>query len=200
NDSLTLVLQATFHPFEDGKMREMHLHALPWPKEILEGLGETPVRLRVTLSYFIEPNPGRRGWKRRHRYASHALRFDVKSPTESTDDFRKRLNQQALEEDEEKPSASVDSTAWFLGEQARNKGSIHSDIWVGTAADLADRGVIGIYPVSGWWKDQPKRDRSQVGALYALVVSIDTDAQGVDIWTPVATQIGVAAEQVLIEL
>ncbi len=94
----------------------------------------------------------------------------------------------------------MDSTAWFLGEQARNKGSIHSDIWVGTAADLADRGVIGIYPVSGWWKDQPKRDRSQVGALYALVVSIDTDAQGVDIWTPVATQIGVAAEQVLIEL
>lgn len=44
---------------------------------------------------------------------------------------------------------------WFLGEQTRNKGSVHSDIWVGTAADLAERGVIGIYPVSGWWKDQP---------------------------------------------
>jgi hypothetical protein len=200
NDSLTLVMQAVLHPFADGKMREMHLHAVPWPKEILEGLGETPVQLRVTLSYFIEPNPGRRGWKKRHRYSSHALRFDVKSPTESADDFRKRLNEQALEEDEEKPRAGADSTSWFLGEQARNKGSIHSDIWVGTAADLADRGVIGIYPVSGWWKDQPKRDRSQVGARYALVVSIDTDADYVDIWTPVAVQIGVPAEQVVIAL
>ncbi len=30
----------------------------------------------------------------------------------------------------------------------------------GSAAELADRGVIGVYPVSGWWKEQPKRDRS----------------------------------------
>ena len=200
SNSLTLVVQATLHPFDNGRMREMHLHALPWPREVLEGLGETPVRLRLTLSYFVEPNPGRRGWKRRHRYASHALRFDVKSPTENIDEFRKRLNQQALAEDEAKPTSGTDPTAWFLGEQARNKGSIHSDIWVGTAADLADRGVIGIYPVSGWWKDQPKRDRSEFGARYALVVSIDTDAQDVDIWTPVATQVGVPAEQVVIEL
>jgi hypothetical protein len=200
NDSLTLIVQAILRPFDDGKMGEMHLHALPWPKEVLEGLGETPVRLRVTLSYFIEPNPGRRGWKRRYRYASHALRFDVKAPTETVDEFRKRLNQRALDEDEEKPSTLLDSTNWFLGEQARNKGSIHSDIWVGTAADLAERGVVSVYPVSGWWKDQPERDRSRMGARYALVVSIDTDAQDVDIWTPVATEIGVNAEQVEIEL
>jgi hypothetical protein len=200
NDSLTLVAQAVLRPFDDGKMREMHLYELPWPKETLEGLGATPVRLRVTLSYFVEPNPGRRGWKRRHRYASNGLRFDVKLPTESTDEFRKRLNSQALDEDDEKPGAGNASAAWYLGEQARNKGSIHSDIWVGTAADLADRGVIGIYPVSGWWKDQPRRDRSEIGARYALVVGIDTDAEGVDIWTPVSTQVGVQTDDVLIEV
>jgi hypothetical protein len=128
------------------------------------------------------------------------LRFDVKLPTESTDEFRKRLNSQALDEDDEKPGAGNASAAWYLGEQARNKGSIHSDIWVGTAADLADRGVIGIYPVSGWWKDQPRRDRSEIGARYALVVGIDTDAEGVDIWTPVSTQVGVQTDDVLIEV
>ena len=63
NDSLTLVAQASLHPFSDGKMREMHFYQLPWPKDALQQLGETPVRLRVTLSYFVEPNPGRRGWK-----------------------------------------------------------------------------------------------------------------------------------------
>ena len=98
NDALTLIAQATIRPFSEGKMREMHLHELPWPKDVLEELGPTPVRLRVTLSYFIEPDPGRRGWQKRHRYASHGLRFDLKAPTETVDEFRKRLNQRALDE------------------------------------------------------------------------------------------------------
>jgi Subtilase family len=191
NDALTLIGQSALRPFANGKMREMNLFELPWPKAILAGLGQTFVRLRVTLSYFVEPNPGRRGWKKRHRYASHGLRFDVKSPTESVDEFRKRLNLKALEEDEHKPSVSGDAEGWFLGDRTRNKGSIHSDMWSGMAADLADRGIIGVYPVSGWWKDQPKRDRSDLGARYALVVSIETAAEDVDIWTPVAQQIGV---------
>ncbi len=194
NDSLTLVAQGILRPFTVGKMREMHFYRLPWPKEALEELGGAVVRLRITLSYFVEPNPSRRGWKRRYRYASHGLRFDVKLPTEDIDTFRKRLNKRALEGDEDKPQSSSDSADWFLGEQARNKGSIHSDIWKGTAADLAERGVIGVCPVSGWWKDQPKRDRSDFGARYALVVSIETDAEDVDIWTPVAQQIGVLIE------
>jgi hypothetical protein len=193
-DALTLVAQATLSPFIAGRMREMNLHALPWPREVLEELGETPVTLRVTLSYFIEPNPGRRGWKRRFRYSSHGLRFDVKAATESLDDFRKRLNQRALEEDEERPGSTGESSDWFLGERARNRGSVHSDIWVGTAADLAERGHIGVYPVSGWWKDQPRRDRSEQGARYSLVVSIETAVTAVDIWTPVAIQVGIPIE------
>lgn len=191
NDALTLLVQGTIRPFSSGKMREMHTYDLPWPKEVLEGLGPSAVRLRVTLSYFIEPNPGRRGWQKRYRYASHGLRFDVKRPTETTDEFRKRLNQQALDEDEEKPTADGSASDWYLGEQARNRGSLHSDIWVGTAADLADRHVVGIYPVTGWWKDQPKRDRSETGARYCLIVSIETDVEDVDIWTPVAIQVGI---------
>lgn len=198
-DALTLIAQASIHPFTDGKMRELHLHELPWPKAVLTEMGETPVRLRVTLSYFIEPNPGRRGWKTRHRYASHGLRFDMKLPTESTDEFHKRLNQKALEEDEGKPTAAGGLADWFIGE-ARNKGSLHSDIWVGTAADLAERGMIGVYPVSGWWKDQPKRDRSRFGARYSLIVTIETDAEGIDIWTPVAQEIGVPIVEAEIEM
>jgi hypothetical protein len=198
NDALTLISQSVLHPFHEGKMREMHFHELPWPRDVLQGLGATPVRLRVTLSYFVEPNPGRRGWKRRHRYASHGLRFDVKSPTESIAEFRKSLNARALAEEEDRPETSTSSSDWYLGEHARNRGSLHSDLWVGTAADLAERGVIGVYPVSGWWKDQPKRDRSAIGARYALVVGIETDAENVDIWTPVATAIEVPVEEIVI--
>jgi hypothetical protein len=194
NDALTLIAEATIRPFSKGKMNEMHIHDLPWPKDVLEQLGPTPVNLRVTLSYFIEPNPGRRGWKKRHRYASHGLRFEVKTATESLDEFRKRLNEKALDEEEERPAGGSDSSEWYLGEHTRNRGSLHSDLWVGTAADLAARGVIAVYPVSGWWKDQPKRDRSAMGAPYSLIVSIETEAENTDIWTPVAQQIGVPVE------
>ena len=196
DDALTLIAQATIRPFSDGKMREMHLHELPWPTNVLAELGEVAVRLRVTLSYFIEPNPGRRGWKRRHRYASHGLRFDVKSPTESVDEFRKRMNKKALGESEAKPTTGGDPGGWYLGEQTRNKGSVHSDVWTGVAGDLADRGFVGVYPVSGWWKEQTRRDRSAMGARYSLVVSIETEAEDVDIWTPVAQEIGVPVEVV----
>jgi len=201
NDALTLIAQGTIRPFapkenkpNERQMGDIHFFELPWPREVLQGLGETPARLRVALSYFIEPNPGRRGWKKRHRYASHGLRFDVKGPTESMDEFRKRLNKKALDEDEEKPSTGGDSSEWYLGETARNRGSIHSDILQGFAADLAERGVVAVYPVSGWWKDQPKRDRSAKGARYALVISIETPGVDTDIWTPVATQVGVTTE------
>ncbi len=190
NDALTLVAQSSIRPFAEGKMRELHFFDLPWPRDVLAELGATPVRLRITLSYFIEPNPGRRGWKKRHRYASHGLRFDVKGPTESLEEFRKRLNKKALDEDEAKPATGGDSSEWYLGEQAITEAP-HSDILSCNAADLAERGVIAVYPVSGWWKDQPKRDRSDLGARYALVVSIETPGVETDIWTPVAEQVGV---------
>jgi hypothetical protein len=194
NDALTLVAQSSIRPFSNGRMRELHVFDLPWPRDVLAELGETPVQMRVTLSYFIEPNPGRCDWKNRHRYASHGLRFEVKGPTESIEEFHKRLNKQALNEDEAKPVKGSDVSEWFLGSQARNRGSLHSDFLTCNAADLAERGVIAVYPVSGWWKDQPKRDCSDKGARYALVVSIEAPGVEADIWTPVAQQTGISIE------
>jgi hypothetical protein len=191
-DALTLIAQDAIHPFDgEGKTREMHLHALPWPAEELAALGATAVRMRITLSYFIEPNPARRGWARRYSYASHGLRFSVRQPTETTEDFRKRVNLRARAEDERAPTTDSDAHQWLFGPDLRTAGSLHSDVWTGTAADLAARGVIAVFPVSGWWKERKDRDHSDRGARYALIVSIETPAQDVDIWTPVAQQVGV---------
>src|SRR5262249_6202035 len=126
-NALTLVAQSEIQPFDfvDGRavFRHINLHDLPWPTEMLRSLGETPVSMRVTLSYFIEPSPGRRGWKYSHRYASHALRFDVKRPTESNADFQKRLNREARAEEEDVILA--DDVAWTLGRALRSRGSVH---------------------------------------------------------------------------
>lgn len=192
-DALTLVAEDIIHPFDgEGRMREMHLHSLPWPAQVLADLGEAEVRLRITLSYFVEPNPGSRGWARRYSYASHGLRFDVRRATETNDAFRKRLNQLALAEEEKRPpSHGSDASEWYFGPDYRVSGSVHTDIWSGTAADLAQRGAVAIYPVSGWWKERPAHDHSGRGARYSLVVSIETPGQDVDIWTPVAEEIGI---------
>lgn len=194
-DALTLIAQDSIHPFDgNGKMREIHFHELPWPAEELQALGEAEVRMRVTLSYFIEPNPSNRGWRDRYSYASHQLRFAVREAEESTGDFEKRVNAAARDEEGQRSYNVTDSEQWMFGPKGRTAGSLHTDIWRGTAADLAARGMLAIYPVTGWWKLRQKRDRSDHGAAYALIVSIETPEQDADIWTPVAQQIGVPIE------
>jgi hypothetical protein len=193
-----MIVQGKLQPFTLKKsasgsttypLNEMDIHTLPWPTEVLAELGEVEVELRVSLSYYIEPNPGRRGWKNRYRYASHGLRFDVKTPTETLANFRKRLNKAAREEESERPVTSSDSAEWLLGPDLRGLGSIHSDRWVGTAAALAERGYIGVFPVVGWWRERYQFGRWERKVRYALVVSISTPGTETDIYTPVATQI-----------
>lgn len=193
---LTLIAQDEFQPFGQGAtsvtMNEMHLHALPWPREQLRELGSTRVELHVTLSYFIEPNPGERGWKYRHRYQSHALRFDVRTATESLQEFRSRVNSAAR--DAEIDRTPSDSEEWLLGPIIRHRGSVHTDIWRGTAAALADRDYLAVFPVAGWWKEYRGQRRFNDRARYSLMISIRTPSVDVDIYTPVAIQIGVPIE------
>lgn len=196
-NDLTLIVEDDLQPFrqEGGgiKTHHMNLHQFPWPQTELEQLGETEVELRVTLSYFVEPNPGERGWLRRHRYASHALRFAVKRPLEPVDDFRKRINAAAIAEEEGLAPVPAGADDWYLG-RIRNVGSIHSDYWYGTAADLARRSAIGVYPVGGWWKENPHHKRYECRARYALIVSIRAVNGAIDIYTPVRSQIAVPVE------
>lgn len=198
-NALTLIAQSELQPFdkkptgESGyRTRDMHLYELPWPKEVLLSLpDDTKVDMRVTLSYFVEPGPGEIGWKDRYRYASHALRFELNAPGESKNEFVKRINKAARDADEAKPKTKSPSDHWLLGSQARDRGSIHSDIWQGTTADLADSNLIAVSPTIGWWRERSYLKRWDRAARYALVVSITTPDEKVDVYTPVAIQVGV---------
>jgi hypothetical protein len=104
DNSLTLIAEGSIAPFyknEDGaiKFRELKLHELPWPKDTLANLQGTEVSLRVTLSYFVEPNPGERGWSNKYGYQSHGLRVAVKRARETALAFQKRINKAIREED-----------------------------------------------------------------------------------------------------
>ncbi|MFZ2600235.1 S8 family peptidase [Corynebacterium casei] len=199
-NALTLVTESVIHPFEKavGKteptIREMNLHELPWPIEQLYALSGTQVTMRVTLSYFTEPNPSRRGWKGRYAYPSHGLRFSTKRGDENIEDFRKRINRRARQEGEEVPQKTTEE-GWLLGsDQQKAAGSLHTDIWTGDAAALANKGAIVIYPVGGWWKFNKGGDQSDKGVDYSLVVSIESPETEVDLWTPVNTLIQAPVE------
>jgi hypothetical protein len=196
-NDLTLIAEDEFQPFhrEDGitKTRHMNLHQFPWPRAELESIADTEVELRVTLSYYVEPNPGERGWLRRHRYPSHALRFAVKRSLETVDDFRRRINAAVTAEEEDLATIDTGADNWYLG-RIRDPGSIHSDYWRGTAAELAQRSAIGVYPIGGWWKENPAHARYDRAVRYALIVSIRAVNGTVDIYTPVITQIATLTE------
>lgn len=194
----TLVTQGTIQPYRQAKdgvrLNEINLHGLPWPDRELLALGETAVRLRVTLSYFVEPNPSQRGWQGKFRYQSHGLRFATRGATETLELFGLRINkvERELAEGDVESMSDPDAGGWALGTKLQSNGSLHSDVWSGTAAALAQKSQLAVYPVGGWWKDWKEAGRSLRRVRYALVVSLEiTESVDVDLYTPIATQIRV---------
>jgi len=196
SNSLTMVIQDSLQPFqkEHGKeptAKDMHLHRLPWPTEALQELGSTEVEMRATLSYFIEPKPGitERGVKGKYRYESYGLRFEIKRPAENERDFRMRINGRARDEEEGNYSGGGSDPNWRVGPTLRNLGSLHSDLWTGTAAELAERGILAIYPALGWWKTAKKLGKYNKKARYAFIVSIKAPKTNVDLYNIIAQKI-----------
>jgi hypothetical protein len=194
SNSLTLIAQEEIQPFckrtKDGgyKSKDMHLFNLPWPKEELLGLGAEIVKLRITLSYFIEPGPGEIGWKDRYRYASHGFRFELNNPSESAEDFKLRINA-AIERDEDFQSVKNDTDRWTIGSDLRHHGSIHSDFIEKTAADIASCNLIGVYPVVGWWRERTNLRFMEKKSRYSLIISLQTAEQTIDLYTPIINKI-----------
>jgi|KBSMisStaDraftv2_1062788.scaffolds.fasta_scaffold60198_2 hypothetical protein len=196
-NALALIEQSTIQPYtkrpgRQPSLAEMKLFHLPWPADALNGLGAADVEMRVTLSYFIEPNPAESARGRKSRYASHRLRFAVKTADEDVDEFRRRINKAARTEGE--VVSHVNDTGWILGPMLRDRGSIHSDTWRGPASDLARRGIIAVYPVGGWWKERVQHERFNSFARFSLVVTISAPEINVDLYTDILTRISTAIE------
>jgi hypothetical protein len=197
--SLTYIAQETIQPFsfKDGsstpETNEIHFFKLPWASDLLLQMGEIPVKLKITLSYFIEPGAGEIGWKDKYRYQSHGLRFDVNNVNESEDDFRRRVNIAAREENDE-VNGNVGSNRWAIGTNNRSSGSIHSDYWEDTAASLATCNHIAIYPVIGWWRERKHLGKVENTTRYSLIISLETPVQDVELYTTVKNMIDVPIE------
>ncbi|MDV3618964.1 hypothetical protein CMU80_16135 [Elizabethkingia anophelis] len=200
-NSLTFIAEETIQPFilEDGrgKTKDIHIYNLPWPQDLLIDLETTPVKLRITLSYFIQPGAGEIGWKDKYRYQSYGLRFDLNNTGEDENTFRKRINAAAREEEEEDGDLLFTSSAndrWAIGKDNRSNGSIHSDYWEGTAAELATCNFIAVYPIIGWWRERTHLGKVDTITRYSLIISLETPIQDIELYTTVKNMIEIPIE------
>lgn len=196
-NDVALIAEAYIQPFKREKSanpiyNDVHYYQLPWPKQTLEALGEKDVRLKVTLSYFIDPSPGELAPVLPARYRSFGLRFALKPPIITSQVFRQKINQ--LERDGSILPESDPDPRWTFGSKSVAAGSLHCDVWTGPAAELAARDVIAIYPVTGWWKERPGAGKANAKTRYSLIVSITSEEQSADLYTEIANLIGVGIE------
>ena len=182
---LTLVIEDELTPYKKVESRialnEMKYFKLPWPSEALASLRNEEVEMRCTLSYFADPDPLADSRDRRERYASHALRFDLKRAGESDERAQLRVNELAEVDVDDIPSGATLDLGWIVGFQRRRLGSVHHDIWKGRAHQLAERDGISVFPVKGWWSDRAKDGYEGRSVRFSLVVSIRTRPSSLDL-------------------
>jgi hypothetical protein len=189
NNHLALVAQAEIQPFRSEgsrKFNECHYYDLPIPPDMLERLENEPIELKVTLSYFIDPNPGLSANVDAQRYQSHGLRFDLQRRNESIARFKHRVN--AFERDNPRRRSGNEPAdpKWLLGDDSISAGSLHCDVWQGRAIELLQRNTLCIKPVNGWWRNRASTGVCNRKTRYALVVTLKTANVDLDIYTPVS--------------
>lgn len=160
---------------------KMHYYDLPWPKSLLEEMGNEDVKIRITLSYYVKPSPGYAGRTNKYRYPSATLHFDLKTATETSEEFLHRRNKKEGEK-----TTPNKTDRWAIKQQKRERGTVQSDWIECTATDLAEMDKIVVYPGPGWWKER-KLDNVDNVIPYSLIVSIETNET--DIYNAVETAI-----------
>jgi len=186
---LALFAQAEIQPFRlDGtrKFNECHYYTLPIPRGMLEDLINEIVELKITLSYFIDPNPGLSANIDPARYQSHGLRFDLRRKGEAMDVFKQRVNASERDDPRVPPRAEPDDARWMFGAQSISCGSLHCDTWTGPAIELAGRDLLCIKPVVGWARERASREICNKVRRYGLIVSLKARNQEIDLYTPIS--------------
>jgi hypothetical protein len=152
----------TTKPTEPKVRRKAKLYRLPIPEALL-GQGDVDVELRVTLSYFAEPNKyGRR------TFHGLDLKWDMQGPQETEAQFIERVN--AHKRTERSPLVRTKSFDWQIGIQPRGRGTVQSDRWRGRLSALAGNKLIAILPVLGWWEQRRALREQEAG--FSLIVTL----------------------------
>jgi hypothetical protein len=194
NSHVALFSQSELQPFKFKGGRKYgfcHYYSLPIPSRLLEELDNEEVELKITLSYFIDPNPGMGANVDPERYRSHGLRFDLRRKHETQTVFRKRVNASEREDSKIGPASAADDDRWMLGPQSIFAGSLHCDTWIGPAVELLQRDTLCIKPVGGWCQKRSSAEACDAPRRYALIVTLKSQNTSIDLYTSISNHVEV---------
>jgi hypothetical protein len=121
----------------------------------------------------------------------------LRGPFETEDKFRQRISSQEWGEQEgeslDRPSTIDPIDDWAIG-RLRTKGSIHCDWWTASGADVAQCGQVAVFPVTGWWRERKHLGFVEKRSRYSLIITISTPATAIDLYTPIAQEVGLVTE------
>jgi Subtilase family len=152
---------------EPRDRRKTKVYRLPIPSSLLSD-ADPDVELRVTLSYFAEPNKyGRRV------FHGLDLKWDMQGPQELEEEFLQRINVLKRPKGSDgKPEKihTKKSFAWDVGKQLRSRGTVQSDRCSVKMSDIVGDKLIAIVPILGWWDQRP--DLQHDAMRFSLIVSV----------------------------
>lgn len=201
SNALTLIVEDTIQPYKKSATKnaehihnELKLFELPWPVKELRRLGAAEVKLRISLSTFMSPNPSEPARGSKYRYASHNLRFKLNRANEKAGAFIQRISKIAEQSDE---GTIEEPDGWEFGPNRRDVGSLQIDQLTCAASDLARRNLIAVHPVTGWWKAKSIPNPQNLAARFALVVEIDAGTLEAELYAEVQAVIANMAAAVV---
>ncbi len=181
--------------------RQIKIFKLPIPEDVMTTDLNAKANLKVTLSYFAEPNEPER--EKRNKYRGLDLEWDFQGPTENddifniriNDVFRKKFNEGKDEEDKFKSSDSSQFT-WKIGKQRRNRGTVQSDELESlvSLSEIVGAKGVAVYPRLGWWDN--KRDFENKSMKFSLIITVEVFSEkDIDIYTPIKNAVDIPIEQ-----
>ena len=152
-NDLALMAQAEIQPFRlqgQRKFNECHYYDLPIPRGMLEALENNVVELKITLSYFIDPNPGLGATSIRSVTGrmvcalisgAKAKRLIASRGGSMLRSWKRATNVRELDGDD---------AGWMLGERSVSAGSLHCESgrvrlsnWRGGTCFASSRSMAG---------------------------------------------------------
>lgn len=118
---------------ESKLRRKVKFYRVPIPNTLMTD-DDPDVELRVTISYFAEPNKFGRSVSR-----GLDLKWDMQGPQESEDEFLERINKlrrPVSDSGKRVKSSKSKSFEWDFGIQLRSRGTVQSDRWSGKMSSL----------------------------------------------------------------
>ncbi|TNC28024.1 S8 family peptidase [Amycolatopsis alkalitolerans] len=166
--------------------RQAQMLRIPLPDHIISDHADSPVRLAITLAYFIEPTEAMAG----RQYAGGRLRWEMQGPTENELQLRRRINKLARSGTSEAGPSS--GYTWTIGSQARGRGTLQHDYVELNASELAGDRLLAVFPILGWWEQRESTKNLEIP--YAIVVSVDSYSEDIDLYAAIQASIATNIE------